>query len=406
MLAPVRTPAPGVRNTTARGAPGGPTDPSGWRRARRIALLAAGLCLIPAAVSFVSMLTQRSDSSLGIRSVEWLRDNGARGLVNDVENIYYTLNAPSTGGPALLALPEQGGALESQPGATVNPLSKLGVRPVVHHYYRPPAIKPMIHPALPGEGKWHPTWSHGGSRPPVLITSFRPNPDYPQLVAGVAWIDHTRTTTWLYPGISEPAVALPDRGPEEIPTNLRSHLVASFNSGFKLQDSGGGVALGGHTYAPMENDLATIVRYRNGKVDVISWQGGPNVGSNVMYARQNLPLIVNHGQPNPNLSDGPEWGATLGNAILVWRSAVGVDKHGNLIYAAADDQSVGSLAAIMIRAGAVRAMELDINTYWTSFISYRNPGAGDPSNLLPDMVRSPDRYLTPDDRDFFAVYLK
>jgi hypothetical protein len=125
-----------------------------------------------------------------------------------------------------------------------------------------------------------------------------------------------------------------------------------------------------------------------------------------MYARQNLPLIVNHGQPNPNLSDGPEWGATLGNAILVWRSAVGVDKHGNLIYAAADDQSVGSLAAIMIRAGAVRAMELDINTYWTSFISYRNPSAGDPSNLLPDMVRSPDRYLTPDDRDFFAVYLK
>jgi hypothetical protein len=27
-------------------------------------------------------------------------------------------------------------------------------------------------------------------------------------------------------------------------------------------------------------------------------------------------------------------------------------------------------------------------------------------NLLPGMIRSPLRYLTPDDRDFFAVYLK
>jgi hypothetical protein len=126
----------------------------------------------------------------------------------------------------------------------------------------------------------------------------------------------------------------------------------------------------------------------------------------VVYARQNLPLIVNNRLPNPNLSDGPEWGATLGNAIRVWRSAVGVDRHGNLIYAAANDQTVGSLAAIMIRAGAVRAMELDINTYWTSFITYHRPGATGARKLLPNMDRSPLRYLTPDDRDFFAVYIK
>jgi uncharacterized protein YigE (DUF2233 family) len=96
---------------------------------------------------------------------------------------------------------------------------------------------------------------------------------------------------------------------------------------------------------------------------VTAWHGGPDAGPGVTFARQNLPLIVNHGRPNPNLSDGPEWGATRGNAVLGWRSAVGVDRHGNLIYAPADDQTVGSLAAIMIRAGAVRAMELDIDTY-------------------------------------------
>ena len=240
----------------------------------------------------------------------------------------------------------------------------------------------------------------------MLITSFRPEPSYPQLVAGVAWINHTRTSVMLYPGLQEPSVAMPARGPMEVPPRLRSTVVATFNSGFKLTDSGGGFAYDGHTYAHLKAGLATILRYRNGRVDVISWTAGPDVPGDVVYARQNLPLIVSGGRPNPNLSDGPEWGATLGNAIQVWRSAVGIDRHGNLIYAAADYQTVGSLAAIMIRAGAVRAMELDINTYWTSFITYRSPAAGNPANLLPNMDRSPERYLTPDDRDFFAVYAR
>ncbi|MGA8339642.1 MAG: phosphodiester glycosidase family protein [Solirubrobacteraceae bacterium] len=344
-------------------------------------------------VSFVGMLEQPSDSSLGIRTTEWMCDNGARGLVTRIENLYYSLTAPSKGGSPLKALPKQAGAVKA-----------FVARPV--HYYRPPNIAPVITPALPGEGVWHATFAAGGSRPPVLITSFRPEPSYPQLVAGVAWIDHTRTSVMLYPGLQEPSVVLPSRGPMEVPPRLRPTVVATFNSGFKLSDSGGGCAYNGRTYAALKAGLATILRYRNGRVDVVSWTGGPDVRGDVVYARQNLPLIVSGGRPNPNLSDGPEWGATLGNAVQVWRSAVGIDRDGNLIYAAANYETVGSLAAIMIRAGAVRAMELDINTYWTSFITYRYPGAGDPANLLPTMDRSSERYLTPDDRDFFAVYAR
>src|SRR5262249_11342047 len=59
-----------------------PTRTGAWRRARRIALIAAALVMVPAVVSYASMLTQRSDSTLSIRTVEWLRDNGLRGLVN------------------------------------------------------------------------------------------------------------------------------------------------------------------------------------------------------------------------------------------------------------------------------------------------------------------------------------
>jgi hypothetical protein len=377
-------------------APAGGGDAFGWRRARRILLGAALLCLIPGIVSFARMLSAPSNSSVFIRTVEWIRSGGGRGLVDDVENVYYSLTAPAKGGPALRRLPHQAGALATAPALH---------RAVAA--YRPPDIQPLVPHGLPGEGVWRPTFAAGGARPPVLITQFRPEPvDYPQAVAGVAWIDHARTSVMLYPGVQEPAVSLPDRGPEEVPAALRGRLVATFNSGFKLKDAGGGFAYHGHTYAPLQPGMATIIGYADGRVDVTAWHGGPVAGPDVVFARQNLPLIVDHGHPNPNLNDGPQWGFTLGNRALVWRSGVGVDTRGNLIYAAGPEQGLPSLASVMIHAGAVRAMELDINTYWTSFITYRFPGAHDPANLLAGMDRSPLRYLTPDDRDFFAVYVR
>jgi hypothetical protein len=368
-------------------------------RVRRIAVLAALIALVPVIVSYAGVVLQNSNSSLGIRTVEWLRDHGARGLVNTVESLYYSANAPSPGGPALRRLPIPPGGLVAPGSAGQGSAGSASA-------YRPPRIVPAISPALSGEGVWRPTFTGGGSPAPVLVTSFRPDPAYPQVVAGVAWINSARTSTWLYPGRLEPAVSMGSRGPMELPQNKRRLLVASFNSGFKLSDSGGGFASGGHTYAAMKPGLATILRYRDGTMDVRAWTGGRDIGANVIYARQNLPLIVEGGRPNPNLSDGPEWGATLGNAVRVWRSALGVDRHRNLLYGVANYQTVGSLAKAMIRAGAVRAMEMDINAYWPSFITYRQPGAVGAANILPGMARSPQRYLTPDDRDFFGVYVR
>ena len=102
--------------------------------------------------------------------------------------------------------------------------------------------------------------------------------------------------------------------------------------------------------------------------------------------------------------NSPQWGYTLGGLTRVWRTGVGIDRYGNLIYAAANDQTVITLAKILQHAGAVRAMQLDINSYWVSFISYAGRDALDPSNLLSGMERPATRYLSPDDRDFFAVY--
>jgi hypothetical protein len=224
------------------------------------------------------------------------------------------------------------------------------------------------------------------------------------MVAGVAWIDSSRAWLQLYPGRYEPANS--SNPLAMVPTQLRAGLLASFNSGFKLEDAGGGFVAFGRVYAPLKDGQATLIRYRDGSADVTTWTGGRAPGPNVEFARQNLPLIVDGAQLNPDLNNGSLWGATLGNAIRVWRSGVGVDAHGNIIYAAADQQTAQSLAEILKRAGAVRAMELDINSEWVTFNFYRHWSSGAPQKLLPDMTRDPTRYLLPDDRDFFAVYAR
>jgi hypothetical protein len=360
-------------------------------RLRRIAVVAALVALLPVVLSYWGTMSEPSNSSLGIRSVEWLRDHGAAGLVARVESAYYSLTAPSKGGPTLRALPRVGDGAGS-PAA-----------PAVNIEGRPARVLSLLQPARPGEGVWHTTRPGLGAEPPVLVTTLRDQPEYPRVVAGLAWIDTKRTTLTLDPGRLEPSVRIP-RGSMDVPITDRSRLLATFNSGFKLSDSRGGFAVNGHTYAPLRDGQGTLVGYDDGRVDVVDWHYGSTLPPGVAFARQNLPLIVEAGRSSPNIGNDAEWGATVGNAVLVWRSAVGVDKHGNLIYAAGEDQTVRSLARALIRAGAIRAMELDINSYWVSFITYGAPGAEDPSKLLAGMERPATRYLEPDDRDFFALY--
>ena len=115
-------------------------------------------------------------------------------------------------------------------------------------------------------------------------------------------------------------------------------------------------------------------------------------------------MIIDHGRLSPALNDSNQWGFTLGNAVRVWRTGVGIDRRGNLIYAAADYQTVISLAEILKRAGAVRAMELDINPEWPTLITYRHRHGLLPTRVVPNYQQPATRYLVRDDRDFFAVY--
>jgi hypothetical protein len=369
---------------------------SSRRRLRRRIVLALVLVLLaPVAYSYTTTMLQPSSLPLGIRSIEWLRANHGAWLVDTIEHYWYTWHAPKRGGPALKQLPPVGRAVARPPRVSGRRRAALA--------WRPARLRALIRPALPGEGSWHVVGPNVEGGPPLLVTTFRPDAAYPRVVAYVAWIDHKRTQLGLYPGRYEPPGASP-RGPMEVPQGQRWRLLATFNSGFTYRDGHGGFSVNGKTPVPLRVGLGTVVAYRNGAVDVVSWRGAAVPGPRVVLARQNLPLIVIRGRLNSSLSDGSLWGATLGNAVRVWRSAVGIDARGNLIYAAADAQTAQSLGRILIHAGAVRAIELDINAEWPSFINYSHARGLYPVKLVPNGQQPATRYLVPDDRDFFAVY--
>jgi hypothetical protein len=74
-----------------------------------------------------------------------------------------------------------------------------------------------------------------------------------------------------------------------IPPGQRWYLLASFNSGFIHSDGQNGSSVNEDTYEPLRKGLATLIGYRDGRVDIRPWTGSPNAGSQVALARQSRP---------------------------------------------------------------------------------------------------------------------
>jgi hypothetical protein len=128
------------------------------------------------------------------------------------------------------------------------------------------------------------------------------------------------------------------------------------------------------------------------------WGRDASLAADVISVRQNLGLLVDAGV---NFGNSGSWGAVLGRGTNTWRSGLGVDSSGNLLYASGPALSAATLAQVLIQAGAVRAMELDINPQWVAFSYYGGTGAG--TNLLPAMHYPPSHWLTGTARDFVVI---
>ena len=335
---------------------------------------------------------------ISARLAEWGRDHGLGVLVTAAEDIQYRLNPPKVGGtPDTSVLAGLGGGASTAPSAS-------GVSIPVHA-----PLVPMASPPLAGEGVFRTVATVNG-QPTVQVAYLRPDSTHTSYLAGVVWMSGQHVRLVQHPGFEDPGNLNLWSQPDTVAPSARSGLLATFNSGFKIKDALGGYYADGHTVGTLTPGAASLVVYRDGHTDVGAWGGSLSLGPDVVSVRQSLKLLINNGRLAPNLNSNVQsnWGATINGAYFVWRSGIGVTASGDLVYVAGDALSVTTLATLLQRAGAVRAMQLDINVAWISFMWY-TPGSGSTSPVPHKLVafqRPSYRYFTPTSRDFFAVYAR
>ncbi len=363
---------------------------------------------------WVSLGTALTNPSLGVtipgRFAEWVRDHGGASIVSWGENFYYSHHPPPVGGkPPKGAIPPPPTSNESarRQSATKPASGTPGLTPLP----APPPIQPIANPPLPGEGQWHPAGRLVDGVPAVYEAFLRPDAVHTSLVAGVAWMDTRLLGARLYSGSTIPGGG-PYRYTAPIQPSAAGTLVAAFNAGFLMSNAEGGYYTDGKVIDPLRQGGASFVIYKDGSVQIGSWGTEVGMTPQVVSVRQNLNMLVDNGQPvaglNPN--DNYVWGATLGAAVDVWRSAVGQTADGALVYVAGPGLNITSLANLLVSAGAVRGMELDINTDWVDFATFDPSTPGAPAlpangrNLLAGMAGTPDRYFASWwGRDFFTM---
>ena len=394
------------RGRPDRGRPDGPGP--GRRRRGRIrrffrlrtvrvilALIAVFCCW--AAFSVGQALTAPGGGSTSAKLAEWARDHYLGPVVTFGEWISY--NPPKTGGKPGFSLAAPGGTTSAKDYKRTH-----GFVPNIPQRLTSPAGQ-----ALPGEGAWRVLETVKGY-PAIFGTFLRPSSVYTSYVAGLVSMDQRLVRFQLRPGAEDP-------GPGDwkastwIPPGTRSGLVATFNGGFKLDSAGGGFYLNGASKGALVNGAASVVYYCNGSITIGSWDREVGMNRNVCGVRQNLKLLVDHGKIPATVNQNvlATWGATLGGGYYVWRSGLGITQDGRIIFVYGPALNVKELASLLRRAGAVEALQLDINPEWMSYDYYKAATApGNPVHLqvalLPTQQGSVYRYYQVYSRDFTAVY--
>jgi hypothetical protein len=341
--------------------------------------------------------------TVGSRLTEWVRNHGGGGMVTWAENTWYTWNAPPKGGrPAPGAIPK---AVDSP--ATV----PVATGPA--HLPAPAAMTPFVSVPTAGEGQWHPIGRTVDGIPAMYAAYLRPNAVNTSLVTGVAWMDTKLLSASLYAGSTIPGTGQTFSAMAPISGAALTTLDAAFNSGFRMQDAQGGFYLDGTQAATLKPGKASLVIDSAGNVNIGSWGSEVSLTPSTVAVRQNLDLVVDNGQPVPGLdaNDNIKWGATLGGRVQVWRSGVGVTANGALVYVGGSGLSIVDLANLLVRAGSVRAMELDINTAWVNFTHFDLTGAAPATStngtlLTYDEATSSSRYFSTLSRDFFTMSVR
>ncbi len=273
-------------------------------------------------------------------------------------------------------------------------------------------------PVVAGAGSWTPAGRVVDGTAAVEETHLVP-PGGTQ-PAGIAWMDSNLLSARLYSGSLSPGGGpYPYTAPIQ-PAQAAS-VVAVFNGGFQMKTAQGGYYTTSRLIDPLVPGAASLVIDSNGSVRIGAWDATVSMTPDVVAVRQNLVPLVAGGQPTPTAAsaDWQAWGNTCGATACTattpgvehqWRSGVGTTADGALVYATGPGLSPLQLADLLVRAGAVEGMQLDINPDWDVFVTYDPPtpgGLATPANggkLVATTVQGPGTFFEPAwARDFITM---
>ncbi len=282
-----------------------------------------------------------------------------------------------------------------------------------------------------------PTGRNG--EPVIWYTAYRPSIEFPNAVVYMLVFDMKQLNTRLYIGSSEPGGS---SATASIEPQLRPFLLAVTNALWKQKHSGeAGAVFRGHVIKPLAQGMATIVIYKDNSVDILEWNDTIPM-SLVNDARQLRHLIVKdgrvvdavikggkpsdseiglgfllseeqtqpdqsswgnwYGAPQPSMSSGEHW-------FIATRSAFGIRKDGNLVFAAGYHIGTKDLAKALVLAGCDRAMHGDANPHNVVGNLYYPNDDGvvtRKAKLSPDQKDTLTRYDKSYTSDFFGFFVR
>jgi hypothetical protein len=353
------------------------------------------------AASVIDALNAPGSDTPAAKLAEWGRDHSLGTVVTWLETLQYEHNAPIVGGSPVGGITTPAGTVRDTARRPGDPAA-TGGPPV------PPIASLAGGKPLPGEGQWHAV-VEAGERPAIQVASLRPDSNHTSFVAGVMRIDPALVRGILHPGTRDPGGSW--RASTYLTGADLTDIAAVFNGGFRLTDpSHNGYYSEGRTVTPLVAGKASLVLYSDGHADVGAWNGEVRMSSEVASVRQNLLPLVDHARLSPTCATGgpKEWGSTVGQAAFIHRSGFGVTATGMEVYVGGPSLSVCSLGRILLAAGAIRGMELDINPNWVSGAYFHDHPGGQPSGyrLFPGEQVAAEHYLVPSSRDWYSWSLR
>jgi hypothetical protein len=424
-------PAPYQRASASPWPPPVVARPRSKGRLARSLLIAIGVAFVAVQMtttwSFGSYVLRDNGDTMQQRVVTWARDHRLGWLVDRAEEYLYS-TPPSRTPAARLSLgehvvpatapprPTTPASTTTVPASTPTLPAPATVAPVTDPPttvppttappppWSPAPVAPLVDPPLDGEGQWQPVAAAEGGAA-VWAMSLRPLGAYPSVTASMAIFDTSRLRAGLFNGSEIPGGRGWQRG-NKVPEDLQPAVVAAFNGGFRLEHIKGGYETEGRVVKRLIDGEATLAISRSGEITIGQLGRDLTDDGTWLSLRQNLPLMVDDGVSQVANHASVWWGTDYHNKIYVTRSAVCLVADGHFGYATVGPVDAPMMADALVAMGCVRAMQLDINGQWPTFVTYGTKDDGSRQGAFLDRRMGGDvnRYLHGSSREFIALF--